>query len=124
MGDDEHVLDARGVPPSLRPWFNTSAQILMTAFGIDLWTTVIPVTPSPRYSIGGVAVDHEGRALIGENLWLTGLYAAGASSDSGMHGSDILAGNWTLDELLTGSSAGRIRFVTGHHLSNMEGGTF
>ena len=119
MGDDEHVLDARGVPPSVRPWFNTSAQILADRFGIDLWTTVIPVTPSPRYSIGGVAVDNEGRALIGENLWLTGLYAAGASSDSGMHGSDILAGNWTLDELLTGSSAGT---SAGHWASSAKHG--
>ena len=106
MGDDEHILDARGVPSSLRPWFNTSAQHLADRFGIDLWTTVIPVTPSPRYSIGGIAVDNEGRALIAEDLWLTGLYAAGASADTGMHGSDILAGNWTLDELLTGSIAG------------------
>ena len=106
MGDDDYVLDARAVPISLRPWFSTSAQLISDRFGIDIWTSVIPVTPSPRYTIGGVAVDEEGRALIGDSLWLTGLYAAGASADSGMHGSDVLAGNWTLDSLLSGSSAG------------------
>ncbi len=106
MSDEDHVLDARTVPTSLRPWFSTSAQLISDRFGIDIWTTVIPVTSAPRYSIGGVAVDEEGRALIGDNLWLTGLYAVGASADSGMHGSDVLAGNWTLDCLLSGLSAG------------------
>ena len=104
--DDEYVLDARNVPNSLRPWFSTSAQNIADRFGLDLWSTVIPVTPAPRYSIGGVAVDAEGRALVSEDLWLTGLYAAGASADTGMHGSDVLAGNWTLDELLSGENAG------------------
>jgi succinate dehydrogenase/fumarate reductase flavoprotein subunit len=104
--DEEYVLDARSVPNSLRPWFNTSAQHITDRFGIDLWSTVIPLTPAPRYSIGGVAVDAEGRALVSEDLWLTGLYAAGASAASGMHGSDILAGNWTLDALLSGEGAG------------------
>ena len=106
LADEEYVLDARSVPNSLRPWFNTSAQHITDRFGIDLWSTVIPLTPAPRYSIGGVAVDAEGRALVSEDLWLTGLYAAGASAASGMHGSDILAGNWTLDTLLSGESAG------------------
>ena len=39
-------------------------------------------------------------------MWLTGLYAAGGSADSGMHGADTIPGNRILDDLIGGSNAG------------------
>lgn len=104
--DEEHVLDAREVPKSQREWFSTTEEILSSRFGINLWSDVVPVESQPDYAIGGVAVDDQGRALLASNLWLTGLYAAGGSSDSGMHGADMIAGNRLLDDLIGGHNAG------------------
>jgi succinate dehydrogenase / fumarate reductase flavoprotein subunit len=104
--DGEHVLDAREVPKSQRAWFSTTEEILSSRFGINLWSDVVPVESQPDYAIGGVAVDDQGRALLASNLWLTGLYAAGGSADSGMHGADMIAGNRLLDDLIGGHNAG------------------
>jgi succinate dehydrogenase / fumarate reductase flavoprotein subunit len=104
--DDSYVLDARNIPSSERVWFSTTEEILNSRFGIDLWSDVIPLEPQPNFAIGGVAVDEQGRALISPGLWLTGLYACGGSSCSGMHGADMLPGNRLLDDLIGGSNAG------------------
>jgi len=104
--DENHVLDARSVPKSQRGWFSTTEQILSSRFGIDLWSDVVPIESQPDYAIGGVVVDDQGRALLSSNLWLTGLYAIGGSSNSGMHGADTIAGNRLLDDLIGGANSG------------------
>ncbi len=104
--DGDYVLDARNVPASQRDWFTTTANILSSRFGIDLWKDVTPIESQPDFAIGGVAVDDKGRALLSSDLWLTGLYAAGGSANSGMHGADVIPGNRILDDLIGGSNAG------------------
>mgnify|MGYP000252315429 CR=1 FL=1 len=104
--EETHVLDARAVPKSQRGWFASTEQILASRFGIDIWTEVVPIEPQPDYAIGGVVVDDQGRALLSSNLWLTGLYAIGGSSNSGMHGADTISGNRILDDLIGGSNSG------------------
>jgi len=105
--DADYVLDARNVPASQRDWFTTTANILDLRFGINLWKQVVPIESQPDFTIGGVAVDDQGRALLSADLWLTGLYAAGGSADSGMHGADTIPGNRMLDDLIGGSNAGQ-----------------
>ena len=104
--DGDYVLDARNVPIPEREWFTTTANILESRFSINLWKDVVPIEPQPDFAIGGVAVDNQGRALLSHDMWLTGLYAAGGSADSGMHGADTIPGNRILDDLIGGSNAG------------------
>jgi succinate dehydrogenase/fumarate reductase flavoprotein subunit len=54
-----------------------------------------------------VAVDEEGRAVIGSwSRWFTGLYAAGGTACTGLHGAGLLPGNLVLDALTSGRAAG------------------
>ena len=58
-------------------------------------------------TIGGIPIDEHGRAILNRwSRWFTGLYAAGESACSGIHGADAIAGNRLLDNLVTASSAG------------------
>jgi len=40
-------------------------------------------------------------------MWFTGLYAAGRSANTGMHGAGMLPGNQLLEDLVGGNSAGQ-----------------
>jgi L-aspartate oxidase len=68
---------------------------------IDITEDVIPVRPAAHYSIGGVRTDLEGRTS------LAGLFAAGESAATGVHGSNRLAGNSLLEGLVYGARAGK-----------------
>jgi L-aspartate oxidase len=70
-------------------------------FGIDITADRIPVRPGAHYMIGGVRIDHEGRTN------LTGLWAAGEVTSSGLHGANRLASNSLLEGLVYGAHAGR-----------------
>ena len=39
-------------------------------------------------------------------MWYTGLYAAGRSANTGLHGESILPGNILLEDIISGSAAG------------------
>jgi L-aspartate oxidase len=69
-------------------------------FGIDIAGDWIPVRPGAHYMIGGVTVDTEGRTT------LSGLWAAGEVSSSGLHGANRLASNSLLEGLVYGAHAG------------------
>jgi L-aspartate oxidase len=70
-------------------------------FGIDIATDRIPVRPGAHYMIGGVTVDAQGQTT------LTGLWAAGEVTSSGLHGANRLASNSLLEGLVFGAHAGR-----------------
>jgi len=74
---------------------------LAQSYGLDIARDRIPVHPSAHYSIGGLAVDDEGRTP------LAGLYACGEAAASGVHGANRLASNSLLECLVYGARAGR-----------------
>jgi L-aspartate oxidase len=65
-------------------------------FDLDLARDPIPVCPAAHYMIGGVTVDQHGRTT------LSGLWAAGEVTSSGLHGANRLASNSLLEGLVYG----------------------
>jgi L-aspartate oxidase len=76
-------LDLRMLEPSRFP--NVFATL--TEAGLDPAAEPIPVAPAAHYTMGGIAVDLDGRSS------LPGLYAVGECSCTGLHGANRLASN-------------------------------
>lgn len=70
-------------------------------FGLDLAKDRIPVRPGAHYMIGGLSVDLNSRTT------LSGLWAAGEATSSGLHGANRLASNSLLEGLYFGIQAGQ-----------------
>jgi L-aspartate oxidase len=77
------MLDLRAIDPARFP--NVFASLARA--GLDPRAEPVPVTPAAHYTMGGVAVDLDGRSS------LPGLYAVGESSCTGLHGANRLASN-------------------------------
>lgn len=60
-------------------------------WGVDVFTTPIPVTPAAHYWMGGIAVDTANQTSI------PGLYAVGETASTGVHGANRLASNSLLE---------------------------
>ncbi|WP_348761123.1 FAD-binding protein [uncultured Salinisphaera sp.] len=69
--------------------------------GIDVTTTPIPVAPAAHYCIGGVAADDWARTGV------DGLYVAGETAATGVHGANRLASNSLLECLVFADRAVR-----------------
>ncbi|MBI1950970.1 MAG: L-aspartate oxidase [Acidobacteria bacterium] len=69
--------------------------------GLDIGRDRVPVTPCAHYMMGGVKTDLWGRTSI------PGLYAAGETACTGVHGANRLASNSLLEGLVFGARAGR-----------------
>jgi L-aspartate oxidase len=82
-GTDAVMLDLRGLDPTRFP---NVFQSLAEA-GLDPTAAPVPVSPAAHYTMGGVAVDLDGRSS------LPGLYAVGECSCTGLHGANRLASN-------------------------------
>ena len=70
------------------------------AAGLDPRIQPIPVAPAAHYHMGGVWTDADGRTS------LEGLYAAGESACTGVHGANRLASNSLLEAAVFGRRAG------------------
>ena len=70
-------------------------------YGLDLSSDLAPVCPAAHYSMGGVKTDLWGRTS------LAGLYAAGETAATGVHGANRLASNSLLEGLVFGARAGQ-----------------
>ncbi len=71
------------------------------SYGLDITSDLIPVRPAAHYAMGGVKTDLSGRAT------LPGLYAAGETAATWVHGANRLASNSLLEGLVFGARAGR-----------------
>jgi len=88
-------------------------------YGLDLATDMAPVCPAAHYMMGGVKTDLWGRTS------LPGLYAAGETADTGVHGANRLASNSLLEGLVFGARSGRAMMkdapVTKRHAVGLPG---
>lgn len=108
------VLDLRAIDSDAKTWFYQTALRIKNRIGIDISRDVVPLAPGIAYTTGGAPCDQDGRVIFeGKNsdgasveLWHTGLFAAGRSAHTGMHGHAPLPGNLLLDDLVSGKSAG------------------
>jgi L-aspartate oxidase len=76
-------LDLREIDPARFP--NVFASLAEA--GLSPRTEPVPVAPASHYTMGGIAVDVDGRSS------LPGLYAVGECSCTGLHGANRLASN-------------------------------
>jgi L-aspartate oxidase len=70
-------------------------------YGLDLACDLAPVCPAAHYAMGGVKTDLWGRTS------LPGLYAAGETAATGVHGANRLASNSLLEGLVFGARSGQ-----------------
>jgi L-aspartate oxidase len=71
------------------------------SYGLDLATDMAPVCPAAHYMMGGVKTDLWGRTSV------PGLYCAGETADTGVHGANRLASNSLLEGLVFGARSGQ-----------------
>jgi L-aspartate oxidase len=82
-GADSVQLDLRAVDPERFP----SVFASLAEAGLEPLSGPVPVAPTAHFTVGGVAVDLDGRSS------LAGLYAVGECSCTGLHGANRLASN-------------------------------
>jgi L-aspartate oxidase len=90
-------LDLRALDPARFPNVFESLR----EAGLDPGAEPVPVSPAAHYTMGGIAVDLDGRAS------LPGLYAVGECSCTGLHGANRLASNSLSECFVFGARAAR-----------------
>ena len=93
-GDEFVYLDMKGIGArKIRAKFPNIHKACLER-GIDITSQPIPVVPAAHYMCGGVLTDTEGRTS------LPGLYCAGETAYTGVHGANRLASNSLLEALV------------------------
>jgi L-aspartate oxidase len=69
-------------------------------YGVDITRDLVPIRPAAHYIMGGVRTDLHGRSSI------PGLFAAGETACTGVHGANRLASNSLLEGLVFGARTG------------------
>lgn len=79
--------------------FPSIHEYLISNTGLDISSEQIPITPAAHYTCGGIRTDLNARTSV------QGLFAAGESARSGLHGGNRLASTSLLEGLVFGASA-------------------
>jgi L-aspartate oxidase len=93
-------------PDFIRRRFPTIYSTLLE-LGLDISRQPIPVHPAAHYIMGGVETDVDGRTSM------RGVYAAGETACTGVHGANRLASNSLLEGLVFGYRAARAALAEG-----------
>jgi L-aspartate oxidase len=100
-GVDDHVyLDATSMGEDFYTRF-PSITAACRAIGVDPARERIPVAPAAHYACGGIPARLDGTTS------LTGLYAVGEVSCTGVHGANRLASNSLTESVVAGTRLGR-----------------
>jgi L-aspartate oxidase len=98
--DYVHLDISHESPEFVREHFPTISEACRSA-GLDLARDLVPVGPAAHYLMGGVETDVWGRTS------LPGLFAAGETACTGVHGANRLASNSLLEAASFAYHAGR-----------------
>ncbi len=93
-GDRHVLLDLSGIAPTVVATRFPNIQKACAEAGLDIPTEPIPVVPAAHYQCGGLLTDWDARTS------LTGLYAVGEVSCTGVHGANRLASNSLLEAVV------------------------
>ena len=116
------VIDGRDMGDD-KVWWQSAFRTVKSSTGVDMNKYTVGLENRVNQTLGGIATDECGRAVIGSwSRWFTGLYAAGDAACSGLNGAGALPGNRLLDALSGGSSSGShaSEWVKGQAFSNTE----
>ena len=106
-GASQPVLDARELGDN-SAWWDATMRMVKSRTGIDMSKQTIEIESRADMTVGGIAVDENGRAVVGSwSRWFTGLYASGDAACSGLHGAGSIVGNRLLDAMCLSSAAGQ-----------------
>lgn len=85
---------------------------LTNAYGVDLSTSRVPVSPAAHYTCGGIGADVTGKTSV------EGLYAIGEVANSGLHGANRLASNSLLECVVMGCACAQSIQSCGTSIAN------
>jgi len=95
-GSDRVFLDVTHLPPKLITTRFPHICRFCLDHGLDVTKVFIPVAPAAHYLMGGVKVNNWGETNI------SGLFAAGETACTGVHGANRLASNSLLESVVFG----------------------
>ncbi len=94
MGSDKVLIDIRHLPPRVTATRFPHIYRFCLDHGLDITKDLIPVAPAAHYMMGGIKTNSWGETNIG------GLFAAGETACTGVHGANRLASNSMLEVLV------------------------
>ncbi|GAB0099535.1 Succinate dehydrogenase [Sergentomyia squamirostris] len=111
--EKDHVyLQLHHLPPEqLAARLPGISETAMIFAGVDVTREPIPVIPTVHYNMGGVPTNYKGQVLTsdgnGNDKIIPGLYAAGESGCSSVHGANRLGANSLLDLVVFGRACAK-----------------
>jgi len=90
-GSDRVFIDIRHLPPHVTATRFPHIYRFCLDHGLDITKSLIPVAPAAHYMIGGIKTNNWGETNI------AGLFAAGETACTGVHGANRLASNSMLE---------------------------